>query len=67
MELFEQEFYEGQTVNEHYVVEHHNLDRPLYIRVYDDQEDTFIKSGGVQVRDLEDNWVGWHRVWPIND
>lgn len=64
-QVYEQEFVVGQMVNEWYVVEHHNPDKPLYVRIYADfKPDDFMPWGGVQVRDTRDNWVGWQRVWP---
>jgi hypothetical protein len=66
MEIFEQDFHEGMILDEHYQVFHHNKDKPLYEKRYRDftDEDTVV-WGGVQVVDLQDNWIGWLRVWPV--
>jgi hypothetical protein len=65
MHHFEQEFYEGQMLDEFYMVTHHTPEKPLYQRIYEGFEPGEIPWGGVQVRDIRDDWCGWQRIWPI--
>ena len=65
MESFEQDFHEGQIIDEWYEVTHHTTNKPLYERIYSDFDPSDpLAWGGVQVRDIRDNWLGWHRIWP---